>query len=242
MRIDSSTSYLSKLQNYLKTSTTSETTETSAISDELINQLISSFSESEETATATSGETDESLSLESILSQMTSDPRAQRVRSQMDVAMERVMADMVETDLEGMSSEEQRALLESVTTQLASAKGQTVNSERLESLTDEEVTSVLTDMKEKALQGPKGPGGPGGAGRPSGPPPSGAVKPSEETDSTSETEDDGVVDTLEELLEALDLKAEEEEEEAIKNKKLKEVADKIAKYVLTALESESSIV
>ena len=173
---------------------------------------------------------------------MTSDPRAQRVRSQMDVAMESVMADMVETDLEGMSSEEQRALLESVTAQLASAKGQTVNSERLASLTDEEVTSVLTDMKEKALQGPKGPGGPGGAGRPSGPPPSGAVKPSEETDSTSETEDDGVVDTLEELLEALDLKAEEDEEEAIKNKKLKEVADKIAKYVLTALESESSIV
>lgn len=144
--------------------------------------------------------------------QMKNDPKAMEMRMRMNSTdetstenrqkMKALMDNMATADLDEMSEDEKRALLEDVTTTMSELRGASNDSVDVSGLSSDEVNKMLDEIQTKAIEGPKGKGGPGGPG---GPPPGGkqgSVSASSETDTESTT--------LQALLDAL--AADEEDE------------------------------
>ena len=147
--------------------------------------------------------------------QMKNDPKAMEMRMHMNSTdetstenrqkMKALMDNMATTDLDEMSEDEKRALLEDVTSTISELRGANNGSVDVSGLSSDEVNKMLDEIQTKAIEGPKGKDGPGGPGGPGGPPPGGkqgSVSASSETDTESTT--------LQALLDAL--AADEEDE------------------------------
>ncbi|GAB6108206.1 hypothetical protein [Fusibacter bizertensis] len=199
MRITSSFAgnYTSAYQSLAQTSTAdnSESSSYSASSALLANNLFGNAKYSSSDTTA--------ISAKDVTDQMSNDPRAMEMRMRMNSLdetseasrerMKSLMDSIASSDLESMSEEEKRSLLEDVTSTMAELKGESGNAVNVSELSSEEVNSMLSEIQTKAIEGPQGKGGPGGPG---GPPPGG--KPSSVSGTDSES------NTLQALLDALE--------------------------------------
>jgi len=169
------------------TSTSGNTDSTASILSNLksANTLFSKASLSSETTTSTS--------LGDILSEMTSAPNAQQMRLKMEHVdesteaerekMKTMMDTLASADLESMSLEEKQALMEEVKTTMEAIHGTDENTVAVTDLSEEDLTAMLSDMQNKAIEGPKGPGGP-----PPGGGPGKGIEGVESSSSTTESE------------------------------------------------------
>lgn len=184
-------SYYTK--NATSTSGNSDSTANILSSLQSANTLFSKASLSSDATTSTS--------VSDILSEMTSAPNAQQMRLKMShddahtdenrEKMKTMMDTLAAADLESMSLEEKQALLEEVKTTMEAIHGADENAVSVSELTEEELTSMLTDLQNKAIEGPKGPGG-----KPGGPPPSGPSEGLAGVDASSSSSEDDALTTL----------------------------------------------
>lgn len=236
MKIDSlgsSSSYYYQLLASQKSSEASSTKETESLASLLSSTLATNQLSAGEQLTSKEGVSSE-LDIESLLTQMNGDQQAMFLKMKMHapseemeanrLKMDKLMESVAQTDLTSLSLDEKKDMLSEVVTQMSTMHGQTVNTEQIDSLSESEVTSILTDVKTKfearqteMAQGGVRPSGPPPNGpRPSGPPPSGNVS----NESSSSVDDDDEITTLEALLEALAADEDEETSETEENEKL----------------------